>query len=407
MDLNHLQQQIQYKQKYYCEMCRKQCKDQNGFKCHCNTEHHKQMMKLLSENPQYFIEQFSEKFETSFLSLLKGKYLNTPVDAGKVYSQFAHDKYNVKLNSTKWTTLTSFIEHLAETNKCQITRHDKGFVLLCADHEKLLSKEKDEKEKETVRNKEKRRNEQKLRELLKKADELSAHKQAEIVKKPENFQNEPALDKNAKIEISLNTDKNENDDIFNFENLPKPVVKDPFLDKKGREFADYIKQKEEDSKNIPDKKREPEKEYWEIALDQIIQEKRKKDSENEDSKITKKEEKNPDDAWVMPNIIVKIIDKDVGNGKYYNKKGVILRVSNYYVAEVKLLDSEDIIKIDQSYLETVIPSIGSEVILLVGKYRGIKGIMKSLHIEEYKASIELKEENKTLKVAYEGFSKSK
>lgn len=130
-----------YKQKFFCEMCKKQCKDANGFKCHCNTEYHKQMMKLLSENPQHFIEKYSSEFESSFIQLLKRKYLNTPVDACKVYGQFAHDRNNVHLNSTKWTTLTSFLQYLANENKCELIKTDNGWNLLYSEDEKRFAKQ--------------------------------------------------------------------------------------------------------------------------------------------------------------------------------------------------------------------------------------------------------------------------
>ena len=138
MDLDSLQKLALYKQKYYCEMCKKQCKDGNGFKCHCNTEHHKQMMRLLSENPDHFIEQYSAEFEDSFLQLIRRKFLNMRVDACKVYSQYIHDRRNVHLNSTKWSTLTTFLEYLGEHNKCQVAKTEKGWELLCTDDKYLL-----------------------------------------------------------------------------------------------------------------------------------------------------------------------------------------------------------------------------------------------------------------------------
>eukprot|EP00826_Nyctotherus_ovalis_P016767 TRINITY_DN14880_c0_g1_i3.p1 TRINITY_DN14880_c0_g1~~TRINITY_DN14880_c0_g1_i3.p1 ORF type:complete len:244 (-),score=82.13 TRINITY_DN14880_c0_g1_i3:43-774(-) len=170
MDLDGLQRSIQYKYKYYCEMCKKQCKDANGFKCHCNTEHHKQMMKLLAENQSYYINKFSEEFESGFLSLLRSKYLNVPVAANKVYSQFGHDRYNVRLNSTRWATLTSFLEYLAATGKCQLNKTEKGWMLLCGTGKKEVVKGED---KEMVRQRENKREGKRLQKLIERADKLT------------------------------------------------------------------------------------------------------------------------------------------------------------------------------------------------------------------------------------------
>jgi hypothetical protein len=50
-----------------------------------------------------------------------------------------------------------------------------------------------------------------------------------------------------------------------------------------------------------------------------------------------------------------VMNKTVGEGKYYKAKGVITRVHDRYVAELKMLDTNHVLKIDQSDLETVIP----------------------------------------------------
>lgn len=60
-------------------------------------------------------------------------------------------------------------------------------------------------------------------------------------------------------------------------------------------------------------------------------------------------------AWILPNIFVKIKDKNLEGGKIYGKKGKIRSVFDNYVAEVELLENKDVYKIDQKYLETVIP----------------------------------------------------
>ena len=34
------------KLRWYCQMCEKQCRDENGFKCHCASEGHQRMMQV-------------------------------------------------------------------------------------------------------------------------------------------------------------------------------------------------------------------------------------------------------------------------------------------------------------------------------------------------------------------------
>lgn len=390
MDLDGLQRSIQYKYKYYCEMCKKQCKDANGFKCHCNTEHHKQMMKLLAENQSYYINKFSEEFESGFLSLLRSKYLNVPVAANKVYSQFGHDRYNVRLNSTRWPTLTSFLEHLAAAGKCQLNKTEKGWMLLCGTGRKEVVKGED---KEMVRQRESKREGKRLQKLIERADRLT--QAAEIVSTPLVRKENEVIS----IEMSAtNPGKNPNP-----ENPPAPkdVPAKPELDEKEKEFEQYIKKKERETEREQGKrgvKRRSEREYWEGELSKFIEEKKKRQEENEPPS------KSEDVPWIAEGIVVKVVDEAIAKGKYYKKKGLILKIHNEYVAEVKMLEGGDVIKIDQAYLETVVPGIGAQVLLLVGDYRGERGTMRGLFIDEAKARIEV-QHGKVLKVPYEGFSK--
>ena len=55
--------------------------------------------------------------------------------------------------------------------------------------------------------------------------------------------------------------------------------------------------------------------------------------------------------------MIKIITKKLGD-KYYKKKGVVVEVKAKYTAVVKLLDSGEKLKLDQTHLETVLPAIG-------------------------------------------------
>lgn len=55
--------------------------------------------------------------------------------------------------------------------------------------------------------------------------------------------------------------------------------------------------------------------------------------------------------WVSPGIVVKVMAK--GLGEYYKCKGAVQAVKDEYVAEIEMLDSGDVLRIDQAELETV------------------------------------------------------
>jgi hypothetical protein len=55
------------KLKYYCQLCNKQCRDDNGFKCHLTSEAHLRQMEVFGQNPRRVIEDFSSQFLKAFL----------------------------------------------------------------------------------------------------------------------------------------------------------------------------------------------------------------------------------------------------------------------------------------------------------------------------------------------------
>jgi hypothetical protein len=48
------------KLRWFCQMCQKQCRDQNGFKCHTTSESHQRQLLMFGENPGQFLYNFSK-----------------------------------------------------------------------------------------------------------------------------------------------------------------------------------------------------------------------------------------------------------------------------------------------------------------------------------------------------------
>ncbi|MBN3289874.1 KIN17 protein, partial [Polypterus senegalus] len=92
------------------------------------------------------------------------------------------------------------------------------------------------------------------------------------------------------------------------------------------------------------------------------------------------------DYWLHPGIVVKVVTDKLG-GQYYKKKGVIKEVQNRYTAVVKMMDSGDKLKLDQSHLETVIPALGKQVLVLNGVHRGKEAIMDCIDEKSFSATI--------------------
>ena len=62
------------KHKFYCEMCKKQCKDDNAFQQHKRSSQHQQNMLDYNEDPAFFIERFSKEVQEAFMDVVRTKY---------------------------------------------------------------------------------------------------------------------------------------------------------------------------------------------------------------------------------------------------------------------------------------------------------------------------------------------
>ena len=65
------------------------------------------------------------------------------------------------------------------------------------------------------------------------------------------------------------------------------------------------------------------------------------------------------------------------------------KVFEQYVALVRMIESGDVLKLDQEQLETVIPNIGGRVLVVNGAYRGESATLSSVNVEEFNAQIKL------------------
>jgi G patch domain/KOW motif-containing protein len=105
-----------------------------------------------------------------------------------------------------------------------------------------------------------------------------------------------------------------------------------------------------------------------------------KKSSNVRNKERKKENQEP--SWLTPNIKVRIISKELKNGKFYLKKGTILDVVGPYKCDISMDESRELIQaVDQEFLETAIPRRDGLVTVLYGRHKGVYGNLVDKNME--------------------------
>lgn len=344
------------KLRWYCQMCEKQCRDENGFKCHTMSESHQRQILLFADNAGRFIDSFSSEFMTGYLQILRRQFGTKRVAANKVYQEYISDRHHLHMNSTKWHSLSEFVKYLGRNGHCVADETEKGWYITYIDRdpetlamqEKMAKKQKMDKD-----------DEERLAEFIKeqvrrgnKEEEPGTSSYTELKRDNE--------EETIKLDLKLGT---------NIKMESKPIK----LEKRPLEVADEFKKEKKFKPGASSSSgfKKP------SALDELIREEE-----------IKKEKSNRKDYWLAEGIVVKLVSKSLGE-KYYKEKGVVVEVIDKYRAKIKLLETGDKLKVDQAHLETVIPAIGKQVLVLNGGYRGNTATLKEIDTDNYCVTIEI------------------
>lgn len=111
--------------RWWCEICQKQCRDANGFKCHVQSESHVRQMQVVGENPQKYIQNFSNDFQRDFIALLRTSHGEKFIGVNRFYNEYIRDKEHVHMNATKWSSLTEFAKHLGREGIVTVKEDEK------------------------------------------------------------------------------------------------------------------------------------------------------------------------------------------------------------------------------------------------------------------------------------------
>ncbi|RKP34079.1 domain of Kin17 curved DNA-binding protein-domain-containing protein [Dimargaris cristalligena] len=122
------------KLRFYCQMCQKQCRDANGFKCHCLSESHLRQMSLFAENPTKYMESFSDEFLQEYVALLSRRYNTMRVSANQIYQELIADRNHLHMNATQWDTLTDFVKHLGRNGIAHVDETPRGWFVAWIDN---------------------------------------------------------------------------------------------------------------------------------------------------------------------------------------------------------------------------------------------------------------------------------
>ena len=413
------------KLRWYCQMCNKQCRDENGMKCHMTSESHLRQMKIFSQNAGSLLDQFSGEFEKVYLETLRRRHGTKRMNANNVYQEVIQDKHHVHMNSTMWGSLTDFVQYLGKKGKCIVDETERGWYVQYIERDPYLL----EREEAAQRRAE--------------AERIEEIKTARRMEK-QRAEAAAALDKAGGV-VSVAPSKIDRSNVgtisISIGSLKKAKTNTATTAQEGHSKnvplndnqSERLHTKEEFDGMKSGKKRERNVNVGIIEENNDIIKKAKKplsaleqifleDKERERIKLEKqkhlKEKESKDslglkdrrkENWIQEGIIVRIISKKLGKKSYYKQKGVVEAVKNKFTAIIALegKDIGDVLHVYQRDLETVIPKkTGKEVLILNGRGRGFEAIVESLDKDNYKAVLTLldKSKQRITDVDFEDFS---
>lgn len=144
------------------QVCEKQCRDENGFKMHTQSESHVRRMLLVGEDPKKFINDYSNQFQRDFLLLLRTSHGEKQVQMNHFYQEYIANKEHIHMNSTKWPSLTEFAKHLGREGICRVEETDKGIHIAWVDNSPEALRRQDAVRKKEMQDKGDETREQKL-----------------------------------------------------------------------------------------------------------------------------------------------------------------------------------------------------------------------------------------------------
>ncbi|XP_077565624.1 DNA/RNA-binding protein KIN17 [Stigmatopora nigra] len=366
------------KLRWYCQMCQKQCRDENGFKCHCMSESHQRQLLLASECPRKFMDAFSSEFKSGFLELLRRRFGTKRVHNNIVYNEYISDREHIHMNATRWETLTVFTKWLGREGLCKVDETPKGWYVQYIDRDP-----------ETIRRQEElaRRKKHELDD-----EERSAKFIEEQVRRGRG---DKEGDEDT-LYTELKRDNEEEKVTFNLgaasASLAGPSASSAGLATNALAKPASAKRKEASSAlESRDKKKKS-------ALEQIIEMEERKKAQQQPVRT---------DHWLQPDIVVKVVTKRLG-AKYHKKKAVVTEVREKFTAVVKMMETGDKLKLDQEHVETVIPAPGKAVMIVNGMYRDARAVLEGIDEKKFCAWLTLESgphKGKRVDVAYEDFSK--
>ena len=380
------------KLRWYCEMCQKQCRDENGFKCHQTSEGHLRQMRIFGENPGKIMEGYSREFEENFMDTLIRHHSTKRVQINQVYKEYIGDKHHVHMNSTKWTTLTAFAMYLGKAGKCVVDETEKGWYISYIDRDPdVVARQQAAERKRKLDMDDEIRRQKEVERRVAAAGGSSVEEQHEASALTRG-------DDEEKVSLKLGGAEDKS-----AKSVKRPRMNGP-LGGFGGGGAEEEEEEDEASgtsgANASSGNRTapaflPSSSSASSSGGgggggaggkrkvSMVESLMKQDAKQKQASLALDDKSQRKDYWLHPGIIVKIMNKKLMGGRYYKAKAEVKQVKERYIAVLETLDGGDVLRMDQDDLETVVPKEGSTVLIVNGRCRGCRADLTAMDVDAF------------------------
>lgn len=367
------------KLRFYCQMCAKQCRDDNGFKCHLASEAHIRQMHLFAENSRGIIDDFSKQFLKGFMDILSQRHGTKLIKANNVYQEYIAFKEHVHMNATMWSSLTEFILYLGKEGKAVVEETEKGWFIQYIDRDpRVLARQAQSEAKQKSELDDEERARKMIQAQIQVAEQLKRQREA----------HEPSDDGPTCAPLSSGTVGGEGKITLS---LGVQAV-----DVKKRKLAlTSFDQDEEPSSSFSSSSSSGSSASSSSsttataapvrALEQIMRDEEARRTEQ----LKLEDKRNRRENWLHSGIVVRIMNKRLSEGRFYKAKGTVMQVIDNFLAEVRVDDA--IVRLDQADLETIIPKVGGTLLVVNGRCRGARATLLRIHQDAFNCDVRIED----------------
>jgi len=380
------------KLKFYCQVCEKQCRDESGFQSHTKSETHVRKMLLFASNSKRYLDAYSQQFEKGYIDILSRRHNTKRMNANQVYNEYIQDKEHIHMNATIWTTLSQFVQHLGKEGICIVDEDERGLYVQWVDKDnpKRKAQEEAQKKKRAHDEDDEDRHHKLIKRQIKAAQAKANGEGLGIMLRPEELTKED-LEKSS-ITVSLGSSK-------------RGLGKRP--QEQSIKAGEWEAESDDDTKPSVAISKYPVQQSMVAKLAQ-------QDAGRQTGEVRQEPVSLFPNTWLASNLIVRVMTSKAGEG-LKKRKGRIKSVEcNLASARTPcaVLEMNDASlgcpKVKASYLETVIPDLGGDVLIVADSasfpHRGMRAKLVNIDIKRFLATVRLPDGSEE-KLNYENICK--